>query len=54
MTQLRCRACATFFDKKLGACPECGTEKTGLNVALVNSRWESNLNSQAAHAVKYG
>ena len=54
MKQLRCHACRGFFDGKLFACPDCGTAKRGVNIALVNQRWESNLNAQAAHAVKYG
>lgn len=44
-TQIRCHAtdCRTFFEKKLGECPECGTEcyrpnkwlrTAGLNGAL--------------------
>jgi hypothetical protein len=45
--------CSLFFDKKLAACPDCGTLKRGVNIALVNSRWESNLNAHAAHAVQH-
>lgn len=54
MTLVRCRNCATFFDKKLKACTSCGAGTAGVNMALVNARFESNLNMQAEHAVKHG
>lgn len=54
MKETLCFACRLFFDAKLKSCPQCGTEKVRVNAALVNSRWESNLNAQAAHAVKQG
>lgn len=54
MPQIRCYGCASFFDKRDGSCPTCGKPVRGVNIALVNSRWSSNLNAHAAHAVKYG
>ena len=55
MTKIRCRAgCGTFYDKKESTCPCCGTIRWPINVALINSAWESNLHKQTAHNVKYG
>lgn len=54
MTQIRCRTCTAFYDKKAAECPGCKTARPGVNSALVNARWESNLNAQATHAVTHG
>lgn len=54
-TFIRCHAsdCGSFFEKKLGVCPDCGTPIREINAGLMGQRWASALNASAEHAVKH-
>ena len=44
MTQRRCQGCRTFYDKKLGDCPDCGQAPYAHNKWLVTAQLNGNLN----------
>jgi predicted nucleic acid-binding Zn-ribbon protein len=50
MTYRRCQSCATFYDKKLGDCPECGTEAYAYSKPLHSGKVNSNLYDMARSA----
>ena len=52
-TQIRCHNCRTFFLKTENTCPECGTERRPVTVALESQMWRSQLNWHAQHTEKY-
>lgn len=50
-TEIRCYACAAWFQKKDGACPKCKAPVRGVNLGLLSGRWSAALNASAADAV---
>lgn len=50
MTERRCQSCAHFYDKKLHACPECGTRAYGFNKPLRTAQLNNHLYAQAEGA----
>lgn len=50
VTLRRCPACATFYDKKTGDCPNCGCPPGVYSSHLVKARLDSHLWGQAAAA----
>ena len=51
MTESRCMGCAHWFDKKLGACPECGWS-SAYNSHADKTRLDRDLFAKAEHAEK--
>lgn len=50
MVYRRCPACRSFYDKKLGACSECGTPQGVYNSHLYVTALNDNLYAQATAA----
>jgi hypothetical protein len=50
MTYRRCQGCATFYDKKLGDCPECGTPAYAFSKPLATGKVNSHLYGMARSA----
>lgn len=46
MIQRRCPSCRSFYDKKLGDCPECGEAAAETNKWLVTAKLNNHLYSQ--------
>lgn len=52
MIQRRCPNCRSFYEKKLGDCPDCGEERAQTNKWLVTAKLNNHLYGQVARQEK--
>ena len=50
MTTRRCQNCTSFYDKKLGICPDCDTPAYAFSKPLATGKLNSHLNGMLRSA----